>query len=76
MMAMFKLFFPVKPVIDEIQQLRLKKSDFEIRKTIGRGHFGEVCSINCLRLVLNTIKQQWKVFSMSDFASSKISHDI
>jgi len=31
-----------KPVIDEIQKLRLKISDFEIKKTIGRGHFGEV----------------------------------
>eukprot|EP00794_Sanderia_malayensis_P014178 gene14178-15657_t len=31
-----------KTVVDEIQQLRIKKNDFEIRKTIGRGHFGEV----------------------------------
>lgn len=31
-----------KPLISEIAKLRLKKSDFEIRKTIGRGHFGEV----------------------------------
>jgi citron Rho-interacting kinase len=31
-----------KPLICEIEKLRCKKSDFEIRKTIGRGHFGEV----------------------------------
>uniref|UniRef100_A0A7M5WS22 non-specific serine/threonine protein kinase n=1 Tax=Clytia hemisphaerica TaxID=252671 RepID=A0A7M5WS22_9CNID len=31
-----------KPLISEIEKLRLRKNDFEIRKTIGRGHFGEV----------------------------------
>merc|ERR1712142_17174 len=31
-----------KPLVSELEKLRLKKSDFEIRKTIGRGHFGEV----------------------------------
>lgn len=38
----FIIFILVQPVIEEIQKLRLKKSDFEIKKTIGRGHFGEV----------------------------------
>jgi len=30
------------PIISEIDKLRCKKNDFEVRKTIGRGHFGEV----------------------------------
>ena len=28
--------------IEELQRLRISISDFEVKKTIGRGHFGEV----------------------------------
>ncbi|XP_065663898.1 citron Rho-interacting kinase isoform X3 [Hydra vulgaris] len=31
-----------KPLVSELENLRLRRSDFEIKKTIGRGHFGEV----------------------------------
>ena len=46
-------FVLVKPLICEIEKLRLKKNDFEIRKTIGRGHFGEVFVSKFFLIFLN-----------------------
>ena len=34
--------FPDKPIIDELQQLRIGIGDFSVKDVIGRGHFGEV----------------------------------
>jgi len=33
-----------KPVVTNVKQLRLQRSDFETLKIIGRGAFGEVCN--------------------------------
>jgi len=35
--------FQAKPVVSQVKQLRLQRSDFETLKIIGRGAFGEVC---------------------------------
>lgn len=37
--------FEAKPVVSNVKQLRLQRSDFETLKIIGRGAFGEVCMI-------------------------------
>jgi len=34
--------FKAKPVVSNVKQLRLQRSDFETLKIIGRGAFGEV----------------------------------
>jgi len=34
--------FEAKPVVSNVKQLRLQRSDFETLKIIGRGAFGEV----------------------------------
>lgn len=36
--------FEAKPVVSNVKQLRLQRSDFETLKIIGRGAFGEVCN--------------------------------
>ena len=35
-------YFAVRPVVERVKTLRLKRDDFETVKIIGRGAFGEV----------------------------------
>lgn len=35
----------VRPIVQQIKQLRLVRDDFEVLKVIGRGAFGEVCVV-------------------------------
>lgn len=35
-------FFAVQPVVTKLKKLRVNIADFEMKKLIGRGHFGEV----------------------------------
>jgi citron Rho-interacting kinase len=35
-------FFTVRGIVSEVRWLRVNILDFEVKKVIGRGHFGEV----------------------------------
>jgi citron Rho-interacting kinase len=36
------LFFTDRSIVSELRCMRVNISDFEVKKVIGRGHFGEV----------------------------------
>lgn len=43
MLSVMCCVFEAKPIVSNVKQLRLQRSDFETLKIIGRGAFGEVC---------------------------------
>ncbi len=59
----------VKPIVNRIRDLRLKKNDFDIIKVIGRGAFGEVAFVkmkNTEQIYAMKILNKWDIIKRAD----------
>ncbi len=59
----------VKPIVNKIRDLRLKKNDFDILKVIGRGAFGEVAFVrmkNTENIYAMKILNKWDIIKRAD----------
>jgi hypothetical protein len=70
-------FFPiqVKPIVNKIRDLRLKKNDFDIIKVIGRGAFGEVAFVrmkNTDNIYAMKILNKWDIIKRADVSLEDI----
>ena len=73
------LQFPVKPVATRVQNLRLRKDDFEILKVIGRGAFGEVCVVKLKateRVFALKILNKWEMLKRAETACFQEERDV
>ncbi|XP_041094068.1 serine/threonine-protein kinase MRCK alpha-like [Polyodon spathula] len=69
----------VKPFVSKVQQLRLKREDFEILKVIGRGAFGEVAVVkmkNTERVFAMKILHKWEMLKRADTACFREERDV
>lgn len=58
----------VRPIVQQIKQLRLTRDDFEVLKVIGRGAFGEVCVVRMTttnKIYAMKILNKWEMLKVS-----------
>ncbi|XP_058877933.1 serine/threonine-protein kinase MRCK alpha-like, partial [Acipenser ruthenus] len=68
-----------KPFVSKVQQLRLKRDDFEILKVIGRGAFGEVAVVkmkNTEKVFAMKILHKWEMLKRADTACFREERDV
>lgn len=60
----------VRPIVQQIKQLRLVRDDFEVLKVIGRGAFGEVCVVRMTstnKIYAMKILNKWEMLKVMFF---------
>lgn len=58
----------VRPIVQQIKQLRLVRDDFEVLKVIGRGAFGEVCVVRMTttnKIYAMKILNKWEMLKVT-----------
>lgn len=59
----------VRPIVQQIKQLRLTRDDFEVLKVIGRGAFGEVCVVRMTttnKIYAMKILNKWEMLKVHE----------
>jgi serine/threonine-protein kinase MRCK len=68
-----------RPFVDKLKELRLNKNDFEIKKVIGRGAFGEVAFVRMKETKTNyamKILNKYEILKRADTACYREERDI